>query len=405
MRTTTARLGAVVLTAALLSGCAKIFPYVSALDSEKRYLEKDSTVLTEADKRAIINVNQMSAQHGMVVPDRIVCAEPSPDVAKALSEGISLALAADIQGQGSGELQGSRSFAESIAQLGERLGTIQLLRDGFYRACEAYANGAISDTTYAMIVSGTDDVMATLMASEMAAGAFGRQQAAIAGQATASTTAVIANQDAVQRHEEEIVKLETRRAELDEQIKNEKDAAEKQKLETEREGVESAIEERRQLLRDAIQRSASSSARATIASGIGSISHAPQATGPLAVERIHRNFMRSTNIDAFMKACVTTLDRRDSRNNPNQVTPFARVCRAFFGLDGKLQEKSPFNLILKAAPGHTERMAMIEAFPADLLAEYVATCTGEVKEADEPTCESLKEVLQTFTKLASLHRS
>jgi myosin heavy subunit len=73
--------------------------------------------------------------------------------------------------------------AESLAQLGERLATIQLLRDGLFRACEAYANGALSDMSYAILLSRYDDTMVTLLSSELAAGAFGRSLAALSSEA------------------------------------------------------------------------------------------------------------------------------------------------------------------------------------------------------------------------------
>jgi hypothetical protein len=65
----------------------------------------------------------------------------------------------------------------------ERTQTIQLLRDSLYRACEAYANGALSDTTYALLLSRYDDTMVTMLSSELVAGAFGRTPGAISSEA------------------------------------------------------------------------------------------------------------------------------------------------------------------------------------------------------------------------------
>ena len=402
MRNRAARLGAIFLAAICLSGCAETFPYVTTLDSEKRYLEQDSAVLTEADKRAIVNVNQSNPVHGFVTPDRIVCAEPSPDVAKALSEGISLALQADVQGQGSGELQVGRSFAESIAQLGERLGTIQLLRDGFYRACEAYANGAISDTTYAMIVSGTDDVMATLLASEMAAGAFGRQQTTLGGAATGTTASVIADQQAVEASQEKLVKLRGKEAEDKEKlaIAESKDPRNQREIDGLRASIkktEAEIAATQEVLNEQIDRSASSSARATLASGVGTISGGGSKQGADTVERIHRSFMRATNLNAFIQACVTTMDRRQTGNSASPDTQFAQVCRIFFGLEKPANPEAPFHLLLKEGPKHRERLAVIETFNADLLSRYLAVCMGgEVREEDKDDCVALKEILTAF---------
>jgi hypothetical protein len=105
---------------------------------------------------------------------RVYCAEPSPDIARIVSAASSLNLTGSAKGlekvQPELALAFASSRAEGLAQLGQRLATIQLLRDSTFRACEAYANGAIGPSTYAMIVSRYDDVMVTLLLGEMAAG-------------------------------------------------------------------------------------------------------------------------------------------------------------------------------------------------------------------------------------------
>lgn len=82
----------------------------------------------------------------------------------------------------------SQQQATTIAQLTERLTTVQLLRDALYRACEAYANGAMSSTSYAVILSRFDDSMITLLQSELAAGAYGRSLATLSGEASGKSS-------------------------------------------------------------------------------------------------------------------------------------------------------------------------------------------------------------------------
>lgn len=141
-------------------------------------------VLTSADVR-LVNRTMPGAGsvHGRVVPATIVCAEPSPDLARALSNSSNFGLSGALQG-----LQGlspeaavqvaaaiARSQAQTAAQLGERLATIQILRDALYRACEAYANGALSDVSYAAILAGYPDTSVSMLQTEIAGGAFGRK--------------------------------------------------------------------------------------------------------------------------------------------------------------------------------------------------------------------------------------
>src|SRR5712691_7887218 len=168
-----------------LAGCGETI--------KTRWLRGGGAVFTGAEVRAIneSTVGQESA-HGRITPKYVRCAEPSPDVAKAVSTSLGASLSAVIRGLPSGvtpQVAGavSRSHAEAIAQLTERLATMQLLRDGLYRACEAYANGAISDTTYAVMLSRYDKTMVTMLLGELAAGAFGRSLAG-AGTGAESTS-------------------------------------------------------------------------------------------------------------------------------------------------------------------------------------------------------------------------
>jgi hypothetical protein len=93
---------------------------------------------------------------------RIVCAEPSPDAMVALAQAMSLE--ATVAGQGGGSV--SASLAEAVAMIGKRTATIQLLRDGLYRACEAYLNGAIDDYGYALLLGQFDRLMVSMLALE-----------------------------------------------------------------------------------------------------------------------------------------------------------------------------------------------------------------------------------------------
>ena len=62
-----------------------------------------------------------------------------------------------------------------------------------YQTCLAYANGAISGTTYSFIMSRLDDTIVTLLMGETAGGAFGRKLAFIGGKSNASASAVLSS--------------------------------------------------------------------------------------------------------------------------------------------------------------------------------------------------------------------
>lgn len=293
------RIGGIAALGLLAAGCGNIFPYTSTLDTEKRFLGDDSLVMTKAEHRAVVNVNVPAEQqgYGRVVPTRIICAEPSPDVAKAVSEGVSGAAAAAAEGQGEGSIAASRSYAEAIAQLGERLATIQLLRDGLYRACEAYANGAISDTTYAVIVSGIDDTMVTLHAAEIAGGAFGRSLAALGGEASGEPSAS--------------ADVSTKQSDGDE---------------AESTSAESEPEEASRERDSTVEAEAKSEAKTTFQAA-GSITRTQDAQVAAKVVEIQKNFLdfKKDDNSGLIIACISALDRP-----VDDETPFTEICKIFF---------------------------------------------------------------------------
>lgn len=97
----------------------------------------------------------------------VVCAEPSPDVFAlfAATGGLTLGQK-DIEGSGNVNAQ----LIRSMANIARRTATTQLLRDGLYRACEAYMNGVIGHEEYRNIVMGYDEILITLVALEGLAG-------------------------------------------------------------------------------------------------------------------------------------------------------------------------------------------------------------------------------------------
>jgi hypothetical protein len=131
-------------------------------------------------------------------PQYTLCAEPSPDIAKAISDAITASANATVDGLkalgGTGASASltpaiSSSQNSAIAEVGRRLATTQLLRDGVYRLCEAYANGAITRDEYALVLSRYGDTMVTLLAIEGLTGMSTTQTAATASSAASTADA------------------------------------------------------------------------------------------------------------------------------------------------------------------------------------------------------------------------
>ncbi len=150
-----------VLLALTSGGCASPRYRMVALNPEV------STMLTEADTRMIsLRPNPKGGSN-----PKILCAEPSPDVAKALSLAMQAETKVATPGGTSVGIGAGYASSEALMTLAGRTTTVVALRDGLYRACEAYANGIIGRSAYAMILSQYGDLLVTLMLGEAAAGA------------------------------------------------------------------------------------------------------------------------------------------------------------------------------------------------------------------------------------------
>lgn len=112
----------------------------------------------DAKQRVVL----VTGKGGMANNSRIICAEPSPDIAASLQASGSLA------GSGNGEalIKLDTQSVETLTRLTKRNSTIQLLRDALYRACEAYMNGAISNIDYRDVLIMYDDMVITLLSIE-----------------------------------------------------------------------------------------------------------------------------------------------------------------------------------------------------------------------------------------------
>lgn len=264
------------------------------------------TLVTDAKQRAIINVSLTPNPRdpNNLIRTRIICAEPSPDVAQAISA--SLQIAASVK-TGVDTIGGNLGLATaaSVAQLGERLAVIQLLRDKMYRACEAYANGATSKVGYTLMLARLDKTMTTLLAAEMAAGAFGRNLAQIGSSASGSST--------------DLKNLEERREQVTKALKEVNEASDKvaalkadasaedrAKTIGEFQNKSGALSAATQALLEAERSIAVSASAGTNATNPGAIATAHTGSA-LAVAAIHQNFLDDDGLEPLIDACITSL--------------------------------------------------------------------------------------------------
>ena len=126
------------------------------------------SISIDAHQRAIITteIRDENGQRRL-----IYCAEPSPDAFASINSTLNRSLAAkasnaESQGEITAETLETLTSVASAA-LNARNATIQLLRDGLYRACEAYATGALSKNEYVGIVGQYQNVILALLSVEL----------------------------------------------------------------------------------------------------------------------------------------------------------------------------------------------------------------------------------------------
>ena len=131
--------------------------------------ERPQSIVIDAKQRAILAAPANAdafANDSAHKRDVFVCAEPSPDALSAITSNFAASLGG-VFGPGE-EVQGAlaSAFSEVAGELGKRNATIQLLRDGLYRQCEAYMNGLIDKWYYEEIAHKYVNAMVTLLAVE-----------------------------------------------------------------------------------------------------------------------------------------------------------------------------------------------------------------------------------------------
>lgn len=287
----------------------------------------DQSITTGSRQRIVSSVNVGSeSRPGLVNPTRIVCAEPSPDVAAIVANAFGFSVS--VLGQGSGAL--SASQVKGVIQLAERTASIQLLRDQMYRACEAYANGAVSGTTYSLIMSKMNKVMVSLMLGETAGGAFGRSLAAAGGKASGKGK-TSSFQGAVKNIDEAAKKLAQANkdvADAEDAWKNKQALADNEKKEprrTELQGEADALKAKRdaaigkrdalkELLQSSISAAAESAAEITNITASGGLTRTPDADIAGVLKDMQKQYLDDDMSDAVISACLVDLSLADAED-------------------------------------------------------------------------------------------
>lgn len=152
----------------------------------------DTNVLaTTADVRLV--TERTRAGSGGTIS--VLCTEPSPDVAKAISAAGSFS-ANGGNTTTKGALSVAGGSAEAVAELAGRSTALLALRDGLYHACEAYANGALGPDAYALVLARYGQLLTTLfLAQDITSAVAGVSELDAARASLASPSPVVPSPD------------------------------------------------------------------------------------------------------------------------------------------------------------------------------------------------------------------
>ena len=269
-------------------------------------------------------------------------------------------------------------------QLGERLATVQLLRDGLYRACEAFANGAISDATYAMIVSKIDDTMVTMLASEVAGGAFGRP---LMSTGAASSANHVVDSEKLSDENETLTRLRKEKYDLE----NSATKANPKTSEIAKKEIE--IDQQRRLINQLLTGSTASKS-VTGDSHMGGYAQ-PHAhpTNANNVAQIHNAYIKNHSIEPLIVACVSAL-QNDRRGRNGESNPLVKMCTDMLTIENGTNMAASVHTQALSSEAETERRKLCSA----MLYSHNVSCTGDSPGTDKDGiayCKSLKQRIST----------
>jgi hypothetical protein len=284
----------------------------------------DQIVLTDAANRAITVMKVDTDEYGRRVrPQRVLCAEPSPDIARAVQSALEASLRAKLEtpsGTNAGvDAAVSHSVTESVAQLGTRLATIQLLRDELSDLCRAYANGAVSSITYTLRLSRLDKKMITLLVSEASAGALSRALITVNGSSSvggqpADEQKLKAADDRIKVAAKSVADAGKAVSDLNLKRSKTTEAKEIEAVGGELKQAEGALRTELSGLNDrvlekwALETRGSGLIAASTASAIAGLSSGPSQASPLDLRAIHKSYLDDDDLGTLLDACLTSME-------------------------------------------------------------------------------------------------
>jgi hypothetical protein len=151
------------LTAGLTCACSGV------IHKEANIGGADTLSLDARQRMLLVGERVTKDKYDRITSKPVKCAEPSPDALVATQT--ILSGSGSASNIGSANAGGSAALAartaESAASIGYRDSSIQMLRDSYFRLCEAYMNGVLTDREYGHMVENADTYLAVSSALQI----------------------------------------------------------------------------------------------------------------------------------------------------------------------------------------------------------------------------------------------
>lgn len=171
-------------------------------------IDDGNGALIDIKQRAILVSKETTGSGVNISTQTFVCAEPSPDAMSAYAAETSLSVPDKIKL--------ANAFQEGTSFTGLRTQSIQLLRDGMYRLCEARMSGALNNSEYNLLLRRYQKNMVALLAIEQLTGTVKAPVTLI------STTGSASLAQDIEESEAQIEKLQGELAQINTDLSTEK---------------------------------------------------------------------------------------------------------------------------------------------------------------------------------------
>lgn len=161
-----------------------------------------------------VDARQRLVLQGIVDGKRITCTEPSPDAISAQAAQLAASASATVSKTPT-SARFAGGYSEAVASIAMRTQTIQLLRDGYFRLCEARMNDLLDADQYKTTIAFVDEFIATVTAIEAIGGIVQSAPVAIYAGGSATAAENSAQSDSTPKTELKVAEIKVDQSNVD----------------------------------------------------------------------------------------------------------------------------------------------------------------------------------------------